>query len=84
MRWMIARQALGVVLAGLALGVPAAWIVGRLASRQMTSLLFGLTPTDLPTIAGAIAVLVAVGMAAGWLPARRAARIDPNVALRSE
>jgi hypothetical protein len=84
LRWMIARQALAVVLAGLALGVPAAWIAGRLASRQITMLLFGLTPTDAPTMAAAIVLLLAVGITAGWLPARRAARIDPNVALRRE
>jgi predicted permease len=83
-RWMIARQALGVVLAGLALGLPAAWIAGRLAARQIASLLFELTPTDPPTIVGAIGLLVAVGLAAAWLPARRASRIDPIVALRTE
>jgi len=81
---MIARQALGVVVAGLAIGVPAAMIVGRLASRQIASLLFELTPTDPITIASATGVLALVGMCAAWLPARRAARIDPILALRSE
>ncbi len=83
-RWMIARQALGVVVAGLAIGVPAAMIVGRLASQQIASLLFELTPTDPITIASATGVLALVGMCAAWLPARRAARIDPILALRSE
>lgn len=83
-RWMIARQALGVVVAGLAIGVPAAMIVGRLASQQIASLLFELTPTDPITLASATGVLALVGMCAAWLPARRAARIDPILALRSE
>jgi predicted permease len=83
-RWMIARQALGVVVAGLAVGVPAAIVVGRLASRQIASFLFELTPTDPITIAAATGVLMLVGMCAAWLPARRAARIDPILALRSD
>jgi putative ABC transport system permease protein len=83
-RWMIARQAIAVVLAGLAVGVPAAWIVGRLTTRQLSGLLFRLSPNDPLTIAAAASLLVLIGMMAAWLPARRAARIDPNVALRTE
>ena len=83
-RWLVARQALRIVLAGLAIGVPAAWIAGRLASRQLSSLLYDVTSTDPLTIAVAVAVLVTVAMGAGLLPARRAARIDPVIALRSE
>jgi ABC-type antimicrobial peptide transport system permease subunit len=83
-RWMIARQALGVVVAGLSIGVPVAMIVGRLASRQIASLLFELTATDPITIAAATGVLVLVGMSAAWLPARRAARIEPILALRRD
>jgi putative ABC transport system permease protein len=47
-------------------------------------LLFGLTPTDPATYAGIIAVLSAAALAASWIPARRAARVDPNTALRAE
>ena len=83
-RWMIARQAIGVVLVGLAIGGPAAWIVGRLATQQLTSLLFRLSPNDPLTMAAAACVLLAIGMIAAWLPAYRASRIDPNVALRTE
>ena len=72
------------MLAGLAIGVPAAWIAGRLASRALSSLLYEVTSTDPVTIAMAIAVLVLVTMAAGVLPARRAVRIDPAIALRAE
>jgi predicted permease len=83
-RWLVGRQALGIVAAGLAIGVPAAWIAGRLASHALSSLLYEVTSTDPVTIGMAIAVLVVVTMAAGMLPARRAARIDPAIALRAE
>ena len=83
-RWLVGRQAFAIVLAGLAIGVPAAWIAGRLASRALSSLLYEVTSTDPITIAMAIAVLVLVTMAAGVLPARRAVRIDPMIALRTE
>ena len=83
-RWLVERQALATVLAGLAIGLPAAWVTGRLAARQLSSLLYEVTATDPITIAAAIGVLVIVAMGAGSLPARRAARIDPAMALRSE
>ncbi len=83
-RWLVGRQAFAIVLAGLAIGVPAAWIAGRLASRALSSLLYEVTSTDPITIAMTIAVLVLVTMAAGVLPARRATRIDPCAALRAE
>jgi predicted permease len=83
-RWLVGRQALGIVLAGLAIGVPAAWIVGRLASRQLSSLLYQVTSTDPTTMVVAGGVLVMVAMCAGLLPAQRAVRIDPAVALRNE
>ncbi|HEX9367932.1 MAG TPA: FtsX-like permease family protein [Vicinamibacterales bacterium] len=82
--WMIARQTLALVLAGIAIGLPIAWILARLTSRQMSAMLFELTPADPLTIAAATGVLILVAMGAGWVPARRAARIDPIVALRSE
>jgi predicted permease len=81
---LIARQALKLVLAGIAVGVPAAWIVGRLASRQLSGILFELTPSDPITMAAATILLVLVAMCAGVLPARRAARVDPIVALRNQ
>jgi predicted permease len=83
-RWMIVRQALTVVLTGIAIGVPAAWIAGRLAAGQIAGLLFEITPSDPITIAFSATVLLLVAICASVVPARRAARIDPIVALRSE
>ena len=62
------------------MGLPLAWA----ASRVVSSLLFGLRPEDPSTIIAATAVLMAVGALAGFLPARRAAGVDPMVALRHE
>ena len=82
--WMIARQTLTLVLVGIAAGLPIAWLVARLATTQLSAMLFDLTPADPLTITAATGVLIVVAMGAGWLPARRASRIDPIVALRSE
>ena len=49
---------------------------------RVTTLLYGLQPRDPMTFIGAAAVLMAIGLLAGWIPARRAARIDPTVVLR--
>jgi putative ABC transport system permease protein len=82
--WMIARQTLSLLVIGLIVGVPVAWALARVASQQISTLLFGLSPSDPLTIAASIGVLAIVAMGAGWLPARRAARIDPVSALRTE
>jgi ABC-type antimicrobial peptide transport system permease subunit len=50
----------------------------------LATLLFGIGPNDPATIAAAIAILLAVGFAAAWFPARRAMRVDPMIALRDE
>jgi len=79
-RGMVVRQALGVTLIGIVAGV-----VGALAmTRALGSLLFGVSPTDAATLAGSAAVLLVVAAAASWLPARRAAAVDPAMALRTE
>jgi predicted permease len=77
-RWMILKQSLVLVACGLALGVPAAWI----SSSIVESLLFGLEPNDPRAIAAAATVMVLVTLAAAYIPARRASRIDPIAALR--
>jgi putative ABC transport system permease protein len=77
---MIIRQGMALVLAGLAVGVPAAF----LAARFMSSLLFGVGPRDALSFVGATALLLAVALVACYLPARRATRVDPMVALRWE
>jgi ABC-type antimicrobial peptide transport system permease subunit len=81
---LVMGEALLLVGIGVALGVPAAFAAGRLASNRLSELLFGVTAMDPSTMAGAVAVLVVAAAAAAYLPAARAARVDPVVALRSE
>ena len=64
------------------LGVAIGGVASFWAARLTETLLFGLTPRDPLTFVAAAAVLVTVGLLAGWLPARRAARIDPTTVLR--
>jgi putative ABC transport system permease protein len=79
-RNMVVRQGMGVALAGVALGCAAALALTKL----LASLLFGVTPRD-PLVFTAVPVLLsAVALAGVWLPARRAAAVDPVVALREE
>jgi predicted permease len=77
---MVLRQGLLLACVGIVLGLAGALGVTRLIS----SLLFGVTPTDLVTFAGAAGTLLMVAILACWIPAHRAARIDPVVALRLE
>ena len=71
----------GILVAiGLALGV----IGALMLSRLMRGLLFGVAPHDPATVAGVVLLMAAVGIGACWIPAVRAARIDPGVALRAQ
>jgi predicted permease len=78
--WLIVREAAILVAAGLALALPAVWGLGRLIETQ----LFGLRATDAPTIAAAVILIAVVALGASALPARRATKVDPMVALRCE
>jgi putative ABC transport system permease protein len=76
----IMKQGLQVTAIGCAIGLAGALAVNRL----IASLLFGVQPTDIVTIAFVIATITAVAVVASWLPAWRASRLDPNVVLRDE
>jgi len=76
----VLRQGLALVVLGGALGLGAAFLV----TRYLKALLYGVTPADPATFVTVMAMLVAVAVLACWLPARRAARVDPMVALRNE
>jgi len=77
---MVMRDTLLMILIGLAIGLGASIMVSRL----IASLLFGLSPNDPLTIGLAASALAAVALLAGYLPAARAARVEPMVALRHE
>jgi ABC-type antimicrobial peptide transport system permease subunit len=79
-RGMVIREALTLTGCGIAAGMIAALLV----SRAIASLLFGLTPNDPVTIWGVVVIMVLTGLAAAYLPSRRAAQLDPAVALRNE
>jgi predicted permease len=72
-------RTLGMVLLGIVVGTAASFA----AARTIASLLFGTEPTDPMTYLGMVMLLIAVALLAGYLPARRASRIDPLVALRT-
>jgi predicted permease len=76
----ILRQGLQVTAIGVTIGLGGALAVNRL----IASLLFGVQPTDIVTIAFVIATITAVAVLASWLPAWRASRVDPNIVLRDE
>jgi predicted permease len=78
--WMVLRETLYLVLAGLLIGVPAALLGARLIASQ----LFGLSAADPLTLIAAAIVLTLVALLAGYLPARRAAHVNPLNALRYE
>jgi ABC-type antimicrobial peptide transport system permease subunit len=78
--WLVMREVLLLLAIGLAVGVPAGMALGRYVAAQ----LYGIQPND-PWMAGSTVLLLAlVSAAAGLIPAHRASRIDPIMALRCE
>jgi len=80
LRRLVLRQAVAVAAFGIALGLGAATVL----TRFLSALLFGVAPADPATLLGAVALMSGVAVAASWLPARRAAAIDPASALRAD
>ena len=80
MLWLAMRRGLLLASGGLVAGTAAALGLSRL----LASLLFGVQATDAGTFAGAALLMLAVALAASYVPARRAARVDPMTALRRE
>jgi predicted permease len=77
---LVLQRVAALVAMGVAAGAALTWGLSRLVA----SLLYGLSPQDPLTFAGGATLLVAVGIAAGWIPAQRASRIDPATVLREE
>jgi ABC-type antimicrobial peptide transport system permease subunit len=78
--WLVLRESLLLVLIGVAVGVPLVLAAGK----WISSLLFGLQTADALTLASAIGLMFAVGVFASYIPARRAMRVNPIIALRYE
>ena len=78
--WMVLKESLLLLLTGIAVGIPATFAATRLVRSQ----LFGLTPFDVSTIVIAVVTIGTVILMASYIPARRAAKVDPMVALRYE
>jgi putative ABC transport system permease protein len=74
------RRGLGLVLCGLAIGL----VLAEIASRLLTTLLYGFRPDYIATVAAVSLILATVSALACFLPARRASRVDPMIALRQE
>lgn len=78
--WLVVGQGTRLALIGIALGIAGALML----TRFLQSMLFEVKPTDLATFVGVTILLVLVSLAACYIPARRAMRVDPMVALRYE
>jgi ABC-type antimicrobial peptide transport system permease subunit len=77
---MVVRQGMVIAAVGLAAGLGGALVAGRL----MTGLLYGVSPFDVATLSGVTIVIGLATLAANWIPALRAAHVDPLTALRSD
>ena len=77
---MVVRQGMLPALVGLAVGL----LLALAVTRVMSGLLYGVTPHDVATLFGVAVVLAGATLVANYIPARRAARVDPLVSLRAE
>jgi putative ABC transport system permease protein len=77
---LVLRRGVTMTLIGLLIGVPAAWVL----ARALAGLVFGVSSTDLVTFSGITVLMCAITLLACYLPARRAMRVDPMIALRHE
>jgi ABC-type antimicrobial peptide transport system permease subunit len=78
--WLVMREVVILVGSGMLLGLAGAWALSRYVSSQ----LYGVGGTDPVTIVAAVAILGGVALLAGYIPARRATRVNPVLALRYE
>jgi len=78
--WLVLRDALMMITAGIAIALPCIWALGRLVESQ----LYDVKPTDPATIATATLILCSTALGAALIPARRASAVNPTVALRFE
>jgi ABC-type antimicrobial peptide transport system permease subunit len=78
--WLVMKEVLLLLAAGVAVALPASWIL----TQSVRSQLYGIQPADPVSIATATLLITAVAVAAGYVPARRATRVDPMRALRYE
>ena len=76
--WLVMRETLTIAVAGAAAGLPIAWWLSRFVESQ----LYGVTPMDGTSIAGAVLALAAAALVAGLAPTRRAVKVEPMRALR--
>jgi len=80
----VVRMLVGENLVRVATGVGLGLLIAFLATKALSTMLFGVAPQDAGTFAATALLLGAVALLATWLPARRATRVDPMVALRTE
>jgi predicted permease len=80
----VIRLVVGRALALVGIGAAIGLVVAVIASRALAAMLFGVTPTEPSVLASAVAALLVIAVIAAWIPARRAALVDPLVALRAD